>query len=143
MTFPGIPCIYYGDEIGLEGGDDPDNRRCMPWDEAAWDGDLRSHYQRLIRLRRTAPALKCGGFQQVYANGGLIAYQRQSREQRLLIIGYRGPDMLMSVDIPVRHAGLADGAVLTNLTGSDTFAVQNGSIHLEGLERGAALVLEG
>jgi alpha-glucosidase len=143
MTFPGIPCIYYGDEIGLEGGDDPDNRRCMPWDEAAWDGDLRVHYQRLIRLRRTAPALKCGGFQQVYADDGLIVYQRQSREQRLLIVGYRGPDALTSVDIPVRHAGLADDAILTNLTGSETFTVQNGAIHLEGLEHGAALVLEG
>jgi glycosidase len=33
MTYPGVPCIYYGDEVGMEGGRDPDNRRAMPWDE--------------------------------------------------------------------------------------------------------------
>lgn len=47
----GVPYIYYGDEIGLEGGDDPDSRRCMPWNRTEWDTDLLEHYQALIRLR--------------------------------------------------------------------------------------------
>lgn len=142
MTFPGVPCIYYGDEVGLEGGTDPDNRRCMPWDESAWDHDLRQHYQRLIHLRRTAPALRQGGFQIVYAQGGLLVYQRQSPDQRLLVIGYRGPDPLGEVVIPVRHAGLPDGVRLNDLLGKGDVVIENGALHLRDLEAGAAMILE-
>jgi len=42
MTYPGAPCIYYGDEIGLTGGKDPDCRKAFPWDESKWDHDLRN-----------------------------------------------------------------------------------------------------
>jgi alpha-glucosidase len=143
MTYPGVPCVYYGDEIGTQGGNDPDCRRCMRWDEAAWDTDLRTHFQKLIHLRRTAPALRRGGFQQVYAEGGLLVYQRQSPEQRLLVVAYRGPEALQNVEVPVWHAGLADGTTLSDLLGNSTLTVQNGVIRVDGLERGAALVLEG
>ena len=141
MTYPGVPCVYYGDEIGMEGGQDPDNRRCMPWDETAWDKDLRAHYQQLTALRRTAPALRYGGFQQVYAEGGLMVYLRQSAEQRLLVIGYRGPEALAGIDVPVWHSGLADGTRLIDLMSNSGFTVEHGMLRLEGLERGTAMVL--
>jgi alpha-glucosidase len=143
MTYPGVPSVYYADEIGMEGENDPDCRRCMRWDETTWDTDLRAHFQQVIGLRRTAPALRRGGFQQVYADGGLIVYLRQSPEQRLLVVGYRGPEALASVEVPVWHAGLADGTALTDLLGSGTYTVEHGMLRLEGLERGAAMVLEG
>lgn len=143
MTVPGVPCIYYGDEIGLDGGQDPDNRRCMPWDDSAWDKDLRASYQRLIRLRRTAPALRQGGFQPVYASGGLLVYLRQSAEQRLLMVAYRGPEAPVSLTIPVRHAGFADGTTLVDMLTGGTFRVAEGSLALNGLERGTMYILEG
>ncbi len=114
MTYVGVPCVYYGDEIGLTGGNDPDCRRCMPWDESEWDEDLHAHYRTLIALRRTAPALMRGGYQYLYGSDGLLVYQRQSAEQRLIVIGYRGPDTLLTTHIPVRHGGLADGTTLTD-----------------------------
>lgn len=49
--FPGMPCVYYGDEIGMTGGYDPDCRKGFPWDEAKWDTDLRRHVQLLARLK--------------------------------------------------------------------------------------------
>jgi len=52
-TLPGAPCVYYGDEIGLDGRHDPDCRKGFPWDEARWDHDLRSWYQKCIRFRTT------------------------------------------------------------------------------------------
>jgi len=142
MTYLGVPCLYYGSELGLDGGPDPDNRRCMPWDESTWDHDLRRFHQRLIALRRTAPALVQGGYETIHAADGLIVYQRQSPEQRLVIVGYRGPDTLLTATVPVRYAGIDDDIVLTDLLGGGAFTVQNGLLELTNLERGAALVLE-
>ncbi|MBI5671139.1 MAG: maltodextrin glucosidase [Chloroflexi bacterium] len=143
LTFPGVPCVYYGDEIGMEGLFDPDNRRCMRWDENTWDNDVRGHYQRLIALRRQSSALRQGGFQMVAASDGLLAYLRQSPQQRLLLVGYRGPEALPYVELPLRHAGYADGTRLTDFfTGAD-FTIRGGAVSLENLTAGTTLLLEG
>ena len=141
MTVPGVPCIYYGDEIGMEGGRDPDNRRCMSWDESTWDHDLRGYFKRLIQLRRTAPALRHGGFQMLYAQDDLLAYQRQSADQRILVIAFRGADSLKQNLLPVRHAGLPDGTQLTDHLTDKVFAVTDGCIPLVDLPAGTVLLL--
>ncbi|MHB8628697.1 MAG: alpha-amylase family glycosyl hydrolase [Aggregatilineales bacterium] len=142
LTYPGVPCVYYGDEIGLPGGRDPDNRRPMPWNEREWDIDLRMYYQKLIGLRRVAPALQHGGYQELFASDGLLAFQRQSAEQRLIVVGYRGPALLATALIPVWHSGLRNGARLIDVLGNGEFVVENGAIRLNGLARGTALILE-
>lgn len=60
FTLPGSPAIYYGDEIGLEGGGDPDNRRYMLWDENRWNKILLEHIRNLARIRRSFKALRTG-----------------------------------------------------------------------------------
>ncbi len=143
MTIPGVPCIYYGDEIGLEGGRDPDNRRCMPWDESQWDHDLRGYFQRLIQLRKTAPALRHGGFQMLQAEGEWLAYQRQSAEQRMIVVVYRGTEAALNTRLAVRHGGLADGTTLTDKLTGATFRVEEGGITITSLAAGSVLLLEG
>ena len=131
MTFPGVPCVYYGDEIGLVGAADPDNRRCMPWDESEWNTDLRAWYQRLIHLRRHSPALSRGGFQLVYAAGNIVSFLREAPQERLLVIVRRtgdAPDAL-----PVRHAGLADGTPLREALTSQQAVISGGMLSLAGL----------
>jgi alpha-glucosidase len=131
MTYPGVPCVYYGDEIGMVGADDPDNRRCMIWDESAWNTDLRAWYQRLIHLRRHSPALCHGGFQPVHAAGNLVAFLREAPHERLLIVARRSGDTPGTV--PVRHAGLADGTLMREaLTGRETI-ISAGMLSLAGL----------
>ena len=75
FTFPGAPCIYYGDEVGLAGGKDPDCRYGFP-DEFAWDRDLLQHYQSLIKLRHQYPALRTGSYQVLAAEGQFYCFAR-------------------------------------------------------------------
>lgn len=128
FTYPGVPCVYYGDELGMEGAGDPDCRRCMPWDEAAWDHGLRAVFQLLARLRRGAPALRWGGFQQLYAAGDTLAFQREAPEERLIVVARRADDGLVA--LPVRHAGLPDGARLRELLSGAEAAVSSGMLPL-------------
>jgi glycosidase len=58
FTFPGAPSIYYGGEIGLSGGHDPENRRCMIWDKESQNHNLLNHIKKLIELRKQYPAFK-------------------------------------------------------------------------------------
>ncbi|MGC9394619.1 MAG: glycoside hydrolase family 13 protein [Anaerolineae bacterium] len=85
MTFPGAPSIYYGDEIGMEGGPDPDCRRAFPWDEARWDRELRADFKRYIALRKASPALRNGDFVTLYAKDLAYAFARTSAEETVVV----------------------------------------------------------
>jgi glycosidase len=87
FTYLGTPCIYYGTEIGLDGGFDPDCRKCMIWDEAMQDLDLLQHYQFLTKLRTEYTALRFGRFRILDAqqNSRLIIYERADDDDRFII----------------------------------------------------------
>jgi glycosidase len=86
--FPGVPGIYYGDEVGLEGEKDPDNRRAFPWKESGWDRELRRHIQRLIDLRRQHIALREGELHVLDVQPGetCAALVRVHPEQRMALL---------------------------------------------------------
>jgi len=84
FAFPGPPAIYYGDEIGLQGGEDPDNRRCFPWDESLWNQDLLREVQQLVRLRLQSEALRRGALKKVKAEGRLLVIERSLEKQRFV-----------------------------------------------------------
>lgn len=77
LTYSGAPCIYYGDEIGLPGGPDPDCRRAMPWDESAWDRKTMHLIQKLTAARHASPALRRGSFDVLHVAGEALAYRRE------------------------------------------------------------------
>ena len=77
MVMPGAPCIYYGTEVGLEGGLDPDSRRSFPWDAARWDDGLRSTWPDLIRLRHATPQLRSSDIE-ASASHNILVVRRTS-----------------------------------------------------------------
>jgi glycosidase len=84
LTFPGAPCIYYGDEVGLEGGLDPDCRRGFP-SEDNWDRDVLAYHRHLISLRHAYQALRIGDYQFLYAQGFVYVFARILGEEELII----------------------------------------------------------
>lgn len=79
--YPGIPCVYYGDEIGTEGGFDPDCRRCFDWNEASWDMQTHDLIRKLMKLKK-GPALSHGTFG-IEEKDGIITLIRSAADQTL------------------------------------------------------------
>jgi len=73
-SFPGVPCIYYGDEAGLEGGEDPDNRRAYPWGRE--NRELLEWFKTVIALRNHYDVLQTGSWQILYAGGDIYGFLR-------------------------------------------------------------------
>lgn len=132
LTYPGAPCVYYGDEIGLEGGQDPDCRRAFPWDERRWDHDLRAWYRTCIALRRAHPALRTGDFTILQAQGQVLTYLRRRGEDQAVVVLNRSAQTL-HLDVAA-GASLPEGSIWRDALGSGTAQVTNG--HLHGLTLG-------
>jgi alpha-glucosidase len=90
MTTPGVPMVFAGDEVGLEGAWGEDARRTMPWDRpGTWDAELLEAYRTLIGLRRSSKALARGGIRFAHVGTDAIAYLREIRGERLLCLAVR------------------------------------------------------
>ena len=137
FTYPGVPCIYYGDEIGLGREGSESSRQCMQWDERTWDHDLRAFFQSLARLRRSAPALIEGGFQVLLADADTLVYQRDSQAQTMLVVAQRGTTTRAAFALPVVSGGLPDGMQFRELFSGRLARVENGFLPLPELPPGA------
>ena len=107
MFMPGAPTLYYGDEAGVLGFTDPDNRRTYPWGNE--DAELLEFFRKIIALRREFTAVRDGSF--VILNSedeGMFAFGRWNRESRIAVVT-NNTDSQRPVSIPVDRIGLVDG----------------------------------
>ncbi len=86
-ALPGVPCVYYGDEAGLCGGDDPFNRACYPWGKE--DLSLIEHYRALGSIRSSHSVFASGEFAPVSCESGCVAFERRGEAESALLVANR------------------------------------------------------
>ena len=91
MTFPGVPMIFAGDEIGTEGVNLEQSRQPFRWDPDTWDTDLLELHRRLAALRQAHPALSCGGFRWLHIEDDAIVFERTTASETLIVQAGRAP----------------------------------------------------
>ena len=112
MTWTGAPTLYYGDEAGVCGFTDPDNRRTYPWGHE--DKDLIEFHREMIAIHKSYPSLKTGCIRQLYLDYGIIAYGRfQDKEQVIVVVNNR-PEWVQ-LTIPVWQAEVPMKCTLNRL----------------------------
>jgi glycosidase len=155
-TTRGTPLVYYGDEIGMRGGGDPDNRRDFP---GGWASDPRSAFaaegrrpeeqavfeglRRVLALRAAHPALRHGSLVQLLAEDGAYAFARATESETLLVTMSNAP-VESVVEVEVASLGLAAGTGLTDLLGgAPPSTVSGGRVRARLPPRGTAILLVG
>lgn len=141
FTLPGIPLIYYGDEIGLPGAGDPDNRRFMKFDTdlSDWEEQTLDYLQLIGTLRRDHPALRVHSWPQVlHSEGAFLVYSRIHSLERAVVALNRS-DQQRQQSVYVSGTGLVNGDILTELIRGGTVTVSNNQINVSVPGRGAAI----
>lgn len=129
LTFPGAPSIYYGDEIGLPGGIDPDCRRTILWDKReTWDMDAFAYHKQLIALRHQYRALRRGRHVLLHAGMTTYTYARELNGE-VLVISLNVGEEVASLEVPLNGL-LKDGVQLHAVFGTGETTVKKGNVKL-------------
>jgi glycosidase len=126
MTMPGAPTVYYGDEVGLTGDTDPDDRRPFPWD--SMDTELLGHYRALIALRKAHSTLRTGSFDRLYTHNddGTYAFGRKDAAGAAVVAVNRD---LAGHDLTIDLEGyVPEGAVLVDRLNGGSYKVSGGQV---------------
>ena len=136
MTWPGAPTIYYGDEAGVCGFTDPDNRRTYPW--GAEDQELVEFHRQAIAMHKRYRTLTYGSLKAVHEDRGVLCYGRfDSQEQLLVILNNREEGVYL--DLPVWEIGVCEDDCMENVltswedgfsTREESWETENGWLHI-------------
>ncbi|MCR5451869.1 MAG: glycoside hydrolase family 13 protein [Lachnospiraceae bacterium] len=148
MTWPGAPTLYYGDEAGVVGFTDPDNRRTYPWGKA--DYELIDFHRDLIYLHRSREALRKGAFMFLDCGKGYISYARFSKNEKLIVVISGGTEDV-DIEIPAYLAEIPKNGVVNQIfvTNNLGYSILPTEIPLEDgilklhLEAGSGMIFEG
>ena len=137
MTWPGAPTLYYGDEAGLTGWTDPDNRRAYPWERE--DLELLSFYKEAIKIHKKYNTLKTGSVKIIYRDYNVLSYARWDKNNIILSV-FNNNDDEKEVSIPIWQIGCEENQIFKRIIRTDVanysteekkYRVENGTIYLK------------
>lgn len=143
MTYMGAPVIYYGDEIGMTGGNDPDNRRPMTWNHV--NQDMLGFYQKLIAIRKAYPVLRSSQFLTLmrHNDDGQMVYERTDGKDVVLVVLNKGSKSTVTLDTTsgnLAHVSFPDGSTFKDLLGGATYQTKNGKLIVPVGAKGQAIL---
>lgn len=147
MTWPGAPTIYYGDEAGVCGFTDPDNRRTYPWGKE--DRQMLDFHYRAIAMHKKYPVLSHGSLRFLYAGYNCLAYGRFSRRSQI-VVAFNNNDEERQLQIPVWQAGISNQQVMMRIFYTDAegfseepaiYPVRSGEVAVRMAARAAVVLL--
>jgi neopullulanase len=128
FTFPGAPCLYYGDEIGLDGKNDPECRKTFLWEKDLWDNERLNFTKSCINLRKSHLALSTGSFKFVFAQDECVVFTRQKGDDTLLV-GFNVSEQQKIIEIRI-SGEQTDSGWLEALIGKGSAFAKNGKVSL-------------
>ena len=139
-TLPGAPCVYYGDEVGVTGGKDPESRKAFPWDRSRWESDLLDATRATFALRRAEPALRADGVTFLGSAGQALAFERRDGPRRVAVAINSGEtDVSLALGPSVGEAAVLLLAGRARL-GVPQLTVRDGSVTVELPPRSGAVI---
>lgn len=134
FAYVGTPCIYYGTEVALEGGQDPDNRRCFPWERTEKPHPMFEYVKRLTAIRKDTESLQAGSLQWLVAEHKQLAFARTLGDEITLCL-LNNSSNAKAIEVPVWKLGIEEALLKDRLTG-DEWQTKKGmlSITLAGKE---------
>lgn len=140
FCFPGVPTIFYGDEIGIEGGEDPDCRKAFPWEPESWDKETRDFLKTLTGLRNKLPALRYGGYRALPIHSTFsFGYSRTHGDDTIILL-VNGSDQTIQVTVSPEESGWGEGSVLVDHLTARSFHMGESGFSIElGSREGAVL----
>ena len=129
FTYVGTPAIYYGDEYGMHGANDPDDRRTFDWSRATLSDPPVALAHRLIEIRNTYPALRTGSFMTLLANDAddVYAYGRFDANNRIAVV-LNASAAAHRVTVPVGELSMTDGSTVRALLAGGVYTVVQGAV---------------
>ena len=126
MTYVGTPCIYYGDEIGLQGGKDPECRAAFPWQESLWHADIREWVQNCVSLRQSFVSLRHGKMSMLHARNQTrtVAFAR-CHERESMVVAFNTSAEACTIDIFLDGLGIEDDMLLHDQVSARSYVVRD------------------
>lgn len=130
MTWPGAPTLYYGDEAGVCGWTDPDNRRTYPWGKE--DTELIDFHRAAIKIHKENKALRTGGYKAIFGEYNAIGYGRML-EENVIAVAINNDGVEREFKMPVWQLGITDEDVLERLIVSnrESFSIEPKEYYVE------------
>ena len=122
LSYPGVPMIYYGDEVGLTGATSDLGRVPMPWDQSRWDRSTFDAYRTLVAARRTSPALQRGGLRWLHADDDCVVVAREAAGDDPAMVVHVARNAHQPVSIDLAEFGLGTHATVHTSLGTETSA---------------------